>query len=429
MNDTLAPDDDSSPMTDHDAPDPGAATTPPTDPRSSSPGAGYQQPPAPQRRLRRSARGPFGGVANGIAEFLGVDAILVQAAFVALTVFGGSGVLLYLAGWFLIPDHTSTDPRPVAVSNKALNVIIGVLFATGAASLVFGSITLGFSGNFIAALALVGLGVFLLNQRPEANSSGSVVAAPASMAAPTSSTTAPAPSMWAPPTPPPPAPSDAHWAMTQVHDEVLGSPPPVEPGPPVTSVTLALSALVVGVLLTIDQLTGADISASVMIGAALAVMGGGLVVSAFVGRALALIPIGIVTALCLLVAPILDLTIDGGSGSREVVETDVANLQTDYVLGAGALELDFTGLEIIEDTTVNVAVGAGYTEIWVPDDVNVKVIASSDFGYVEVFRRESAGVGAERTSTVAPRGDIDPSTAPTLTVTADVRFGYVEVNR
>ncbi|HXW34428.1 MAG TPA: PspC domain-containing protein [Acidimicrobiales bacterium] len=57
------------------------------------------------RPLRRDTRNRIlGGVASGLADYLGVDPAVMRIAFVVLTVFGGSGILLYVAGWVLIPE-------------------------------------------------------------------------------------------------------------------------------------------------------------------------------------------------------------------------------------------------------------------------------------------------------------------------------------
>jgi len=47
------------------------------------------------------------GVAAGLARYLGVDVMIVRLAFVALTIFGGAGIPLYLAGLLLIPEEGS----------------------------------------------------------------------------------------------------------------------------------------------------------------------------------------------------------------------------------------------------------------------------------------------------------------------------------
>lgn len=46
-----------------------------------------------------------GGVAAGIAQYLGVDPTLIRIAFVVLTFIGGAGIPVYVAGWLLIPDE------------------------------------------------------------------------------------------------------------------------------------------------------------------------------------------------------------------------------------------------------------------------------------------------------------------------------------
>ena len=43
------------------------------------------------------------GVAAGIAEFFDVDVTIVRIAIAVLTVFGGAGIALYIAGWLLMP--------------------------------------------------------------------------------------------------------------------------------------------------------------------------------------------------------------------------------------------------------------------------------------------------------------------------------------
>jgi len=63
----------------------------------------------PERVLLRRSYGDrmLGGVAGGVAQYFGVDAMIVRIAFVVLTVFGGAGIPLYLAGLLLIPDEGS----------------------------------------------------------------------------------------------------------------------------------------------------------------------------------------------------------------------------------------------------------------------------------------------------------------------------------
>ena len=47
------------------------------------------------------------GVAAGTARYFGADVTIVRVAFVVLTVVGGAGIPLYLAGLLLIPEEGS----------------------------------------------------------------------------------------------------------------------------------------------------------------------------------------------------------------------------------------------------------------------------------------------------------------------------------
>jgi phage shock protein C len=55
-------------------------------------------------RLTRSrTQKKIAGVAGGLAEYTGVDAVIWRVAFIALTVCGGSGILAYGLLWLLMP--------------------------------------------------------------------------------------------------------------------------------------------------------------------------------------------------------------------------------------------------------------------------------------------------------------------------------------
>jgi len=71
------------------------------------PGAYQQgQQPLGSRKLHRSANNRMlGGVCGGIAETYNLDPTLVRLIFVALTLLGFSGILLYIICWIVIPDY------------------------------------------------------------------------------------------------------------------------------------------------------------------------------------------------------------------------------------------------------------------------------------------------------------------------------------
>jgi phage shock protein PspC (stress-responsive transcriptional regulator) len=64
----------------------------------------------PQHTIRRPFNGRMiTGVAAGIGEQLGVDPNIVRAGFAILTLVGGAGIPLYLAGLLLIPQEGSDE--------------------------------------------------------------------------------------------------------------------------------------------------------------------------------------------------------------------------------------------------------------------------------------------------------------------------------
>jgi phage shock protein C len=60
----------------------------------------------PTRKLYRSKTNrQVAGVCGGLAEHFNVDATLFRVLFVVLAVLGGSGLLLYVAMWIIIPKE------------------------------------------------------------------------------------------------------------------------------------------------------------------------------------------------------------------------------------------------------------------------------------------------------------------------------------
>ena len=86
----------------------------------------------------------IGGVAGGLGRYFGVDPVFFRVAFVALTVFGGAGLALYAAGWFLVPEEgedRSIAARALATDGpnrtRVLRVLVAVFVAVALFNLVF----------------------------------------------------------------------------------------------------------------------------------------------------------------------------------------------------------------------------------------------------------------------------------------------------
>ena len=46
------------------------------------------------------------GVAGGLGDYFEVDATLIRILLVAFTLAGGSGIILYILAWIIIPEET-----------------------------------------------------------------------------------------------------------------------------------------------------------------------------------------------------------------------------------------------------------------------------------------------------------------------------------
>jgi len=55
------------------------------------------------RLYRSNTDKVIGGVAGGLADYLDIDPVIVRILFVLLAIFGGSGVLVYIILWIVIP--------------------------------------------------------------------------------------------------------------------------------------------------------------------------------------------------------------------------------------------------------------------------------------------------------------------------------------
>lgn len=64
------------------------------------------------KKLRRSVSNRvLTGVCGGIGDYFNIDANIIRLAFAVFTLFGGSGVLLYIIAWLVIPEGGA--PRSV----------------------------------------------------------------------------------------------------------------------------------------------------------------------------------------------------------------------------------------------------------------------------------------------------------------------------
>ncbi len=336
-------------------------------------------------RLRRSRDDrKIAGVAGGLARHLDIDPIILRVALVVLVFFGGAGLLLYGAGWLLVPEE-GTDEAKLRLDERSRGVALIIVGALAALAVIGDSMG---DWGFPWPLAVLGVVVLVVvlsrgDSRPR-------------------------------PTPPPSPP---------VTSPVGYRPPPPNPkkrGPVLFWFTMALTALAVGVLGVVD-LAGVEVTDSAYPALALGIIGVMLVVGAFWGRAGGLIAVGLVAA----------LATAGATAAREVDAGHIdespvlaADVDREYDLWAGEVELDLTDVrdpENLDGRTIRLETTFGRIVVTVPDDMNVLVDADVEAGETRLF-----GDDEDNSNEATHVGRT--SNAPTVTIDAEVVFGEIVVD-
>jgi phage shock protein PspC (stress-responsive transcriptional regulator) len=403
-----------------------STTTPPVGP-AAAPGA------SPRPPLRRPQDGRIlAGVAAGLADHLGIDVALVRLLIVLATIITqGFGLLVYLVAIFVIPAAEPGAPRHVATRrDPALGgrtpgfwagialLVVGLWWLVAVTPLRFGFLPGVSMGSLAAPLLLIGIGLALwvtgdragttVHARPTspatfpptsnlqepAMTSNDTPAADARTTSVPPSTTPPSAT---PPSPPaPPAGDGDGWTPP---------PAPERSGGLLSRATVGLLLVTVGILWSLRLAGALTITGGQLLAAALLVVGIGLLIGAFAGRARGLIWVGAILLPLVLLAQIpgsswIDtvpsITSESGTAAGELrlAPTELDDLQDSYEIGAGSIRLDLTQLPLDgEDLEVEISVGAGEIRVIVPDDIDLDASASIGIGEIRLLERRSGGIG------------------------------------
>ncbi len=432
--------------------------------------------------VRRSASdSKIAGLCGGIAAQWGVDAVLVRVGFVLLALSGGIGVVLYLAGWLMIPlaDQTRSHlddavpqsrhwPREVKVVVVAIACILGAVLLAPVLPFGIGS-----------ALVLAAIWYFGYYQHRRPNpadhpdrasntlSGSGPEAAPAHQPqyqyftfADPSTPFAEAATAWQQrmrehqngragqphPAPRPyPAARESAAYRARDHDAYLTSADPVGLYHPVIRpASRALSrparrlrlgaVLVLGLTvsgLALASAAGAHVGLTTYLAAALTVAGLTLVAAAWIGRARGILPI----ALLLAVATVFSAVLGNGTGRAAAEQSDgvgihsvsyssPATLPAAEEWDSGKLTVDLSGLTLNRDTEFTAHVDQGSLTLIAPRGARIQVDSSIDNGYLKLGDTEGRW-GSELTRSAT----YGPASGPLLTVHASVDDGVLEVRQ
>ena len=58
----------------------------------------------PRKLYHSRSQRMIAGVCGGLADYFNIDATLVRVLFLLLAVFGGTGLVIYIVMWVIVPD-------------------------------------------------------------------------------------------------------------------------------------------------------------------------------------------------------------------------------------------------------------------------------------------------------------------------------------
>jgi phage shock protein PspC (stress-responsive transcriptional regulator) len=366
----------------------------------SAPGVPHDDPMEPvtstRRLVRRRDDRLIAGVCSGIADHLGIDPILVRIGTVVLSFFGGVGLVAYGAAWLFVPDEgedTSIGER--AIHERRWAPIIGIgLIAVAVMSLAGRWWWIGRGAGF--PLLLIAGGAYLL---------------------------------WIRTTPPTGVRQPRQARQTHARTEEMERPPrerrPRSRVTPVVFGALLIGAGVVGLAVA----NGRNVQPTAIFAGGLLIVGGGLVASAWFGRAWALIPLGLLLLAAISVSALIKVPFAGGIGERHFAPVAATELKDEYRLAVGEMRLDLSDVDLPRGARreITATVGVGHLDLTVPHDVNVQLHGASGLGDVALLGDDShdGGISVDRDLTL----DAEHEGAPTLVIDAEVGVGQVEVHR
>jgi phage shock protein PspC (stress-responsive transcriptional regulator) len=426
----------------------------------------------PQSWRRSRSDRWIAGVCGGIGRALNIDPVLIRVV-MAVLIISGPGIIFYLAAWVLMPDENSDRSAAQGIlGNKVRTdhpwfwpIVIGVCVFVGIATMSSFNI-----GHFVPGPLIVVAVIWLIAKqrkgskagaRPQdtpyhsgsADSSGFNTGFNSGFnSGPQQSTTAYAPSQTGP-SAPPAGPSSSATQRPQdrtvepvqpvwTEDDPLGlyvdEPAGPQTGQPATTAPAAPPAkglrgvksivvVLTGLAIGIAALAGASTSTMLVVG--VATLGAGMLLGGFVGRTLALLPLGILLAVGAVASTVFPDVPRNVADIRYVAPANqtVTATGTSYQFDAGSAHLDLTQATFGPDAKVEVHGGVGEVIVKLPSDVDVKGDLSARMGDVAFGDQHQGGHNAELK--VDDLGADRKAGPQQVTLDLDLRVGSIKVER
>ncbi|MFJ8051678.1 PspC domain-containing protein [Streptomyces luteogriseus] len=423
-------------------------------------------PAGPPHAFRRDRRHKtLAGVCAGLGRQCDMDPVIFRITLAVLSATGGIGLLFYGFAWLFVPydDEDENEVRKLLTGRVDGQALAAVLFALVGCGVFLTMLNNGGVLTFAVVLSLLLAGAGYWSRQRGAPSPDPLAAQaaadapPEPQAPPVLLTT---PSWWRDPI----VKDGTHiggtgylWGPRDTHDLDVAAAvnislgtrpgvredipaqrprPPRPRGPRWIGGWVFLLALLAGALGTSRTWDGHPLGTSLQTGlaCALAVLGLGIAVSAFLGRTGAgSIFLAILTAGLLAGAAVLPKDIDTHWARTTWQPATVADVQPRYDLGTGVGTLDLSKLDVSgkQTVTTQAEVGMGKLRVLVPEDVTVRLDVEVGIGDLQLPGDDPKDVdvqpGRHKEITLSPAEGVEKS--GTVDLDLQVGMGQAEVTR
>ncbi len=312
--------------------------------------------------VRRNDHRLVAGVAGGLADHFGVSAAWFRLGFVLTAFLGGTGVAAYVLLWFLIrrEDLPRSAGQQLADRFPDAPAWLGVvLIAIGVLSLTsrIGDSLGVHVGSLAWALLLIGGGLALFRRGEDIDR----VAAPTSSAGDVTTTTVPLPGM----------------------PVVRARRPPRERSP-LGWLALGLALAGSGLVAVLRNAGTVHLTLAQTLAIPLTILGVGLLVGAWMGRARWTMLLGLLLVPFVLVASAFTVPMNGTYG--DITVTRATQVHDSYELSGGGMRLELSKMDPAElPPVIDVQVGFGGVDVSLPPN-GVRVEATVNIGDVHMAR-------------------------------------------
>jgi phage shock protein PspC (stress-responsive transcriptional regulator)/predicted membrane protein len=406
------------------------------------------------------------GVCGGIGRALNIDPVLVRVV-MAVLIISGPGVIFYIAAWMLMPDEGSDRSAAQGVLGDRVRTDHPWFWPVVAGACVFLAIAMMSSFNFgrfvPGPLIVVGVIWLIAKQRKSNNKQARRPQDTVPQDTMPQDTVPPASSAYAGPQPatayvppqtgpsaPPAGPSSSATQRPQdrtvepvqpvwTEDDPLGlyvdepagaAPVTSRPAEPPAKGMRGIKSIIVvltGIAIGIAALAGASTATMLIIG--VATLGGGMLLGGFVGRTLALLPLGILLAVGAVASTVFPDVPRNFADTNYVAPATqtITATGTSYQFDAGSVTLDLTQAKFAPGAKVDVHGGVGEVIVKLPPDVDVQGTLSTEMGDVAFLDQHQDGHNAElKLNDLGTDGKAGPSQ---VTLDLDLRLGSIKVER